>query len=517
VIRRSPRMNRLLFRRYALLVVAAFAISGCHKSDSGSPPAGPLLFRDVTEEVGLSFVHDAGPAGTYFMPQIIGSGAALFDYDNDGRLDIYLIHNAGPGSKSTNRLFHQEADGRFRDVSAGSGLDIAGYGMGAAVGDVNNDGWPDVLVTQYGGSRFFLNNGDGTFKEVTNEAGLDLKLWGASACFVDYDRDGWLDLVVVHYVDYNPGRPCIDMVGKHEFCPPQVFPGTVTKLFHNRGRLPGDKGVTAHFEDVTLQSGLAKRPGPGLGVVSADFNGDGWPDLLIANDRQANYLWINRRDGSFKEEGLLHGLAYNAEGQAQANMGIALDDVDGDSRFDVFITHLTEETNTLWRQIEPGFFQDRTAAAGLAAPGWRGTGFGTVMADFDQDGAPDLAIVNGRIQHSRPPPDVAADLRARLGPFWMEYAERNQLFLNDGRGGFRDVSPENAPFCGSAGVSGSLGDEHRRSCTPVSQQRARSRPLAVGSRARSGAEPRRLWGRSYSDCRKTALETLGESRLQLSL
>ena len=264
-------MNRLLLRQYALRVAIALAVSGCGKGDSGSLPAGPLLFRDATEEVGLSFVHDAGPVGAHPLPQIIGSGAALFDYDNDGRLDIYLIHNAGPASKSTNRLFHQEKDGRFRDVSAGSGLDIAGYGMGVAVGDINNDGWPDLLVTQYGGSRLFLNNGDGTFTEVTHEAGLDLVLWGASAC-------------------------------------------------------------------------------------------------------------------------------------------------------------------------------------GLAASHWRCTGFGTVMADFNQDGAPDLAVVNGRIQHSPPSPTTAAEDRARLGPFWIEYAERNQLFLNDGRGGFEDVSPANAPFSGVLGV-----------------------------------------------------------------
>ncbi len=445
-------MNRLLFCRCALLAVAALAVSGCGKGDSGSLPAGPLLFRDVTEEVGLSFIHDAGPVGTHALPQIIGSGAALFDYDNDGQLDIYLIHNAGPASKSTNRLFHQEKDGRFRDVSAGSGLDIAGYGMGAAVGDINNDGWPDLLVTQYGGSRLFLNNGNGTFTEVTHESGLDLVLWGASACFFDYDRDGWLDLVLVHYVDYGAGRPCLDIVGRSEYCPPQVFPGTVTKLFLNRGRSPSDKKTSVHFEDVTVPSGLAKRPGPGLGVVCADFDGDGWPDILIANDRQANCLWINRRDGTFQEEGLSRGIAYNAEGQAQANMGVALGDVDGDGRFDVFITHLTEETHTLWRQTGPGLFQDRTVAAGLAASHWRGTGFGTVMADFNQDGAPDLAVVNGRIQHSPPSPTTTAEDRARLGPFWIEYAERNQLFLNDGRGGFEDVSLANAPFSGVLGV-----------------------------------------------------------------
>src|SRR5262249_49315869 len=156
-----------------------------------------------------------------------------FDYDNDGRLDVYLLHNAGPESRSTNRLFHQEPDGTFRDVSATSGLDIAGYNMGVAVGDVNNDGWPDLLVTQYGGLRLFLNNGNGTFTDVTKEAGLDNPAWGASAAFFDYDRDGWLDLVVVNYVSYDPTWPCTSPSGKPEYCPPQTFPGRVSRLFHN--------------------------------------------------------------------------------------------------------------------------------------------------------------------------------------------------------------------------------------------------------------------------------------------
>jgi hypothetical protein len=440
----------------ALLVPALAALlAGCRgpEPEPEPEPTGPLLFRDVTAEVGLAFVHDAGPVGSYFMPQIVGSGAALFDFDNDGRLDVYLIHNAGPGSKSTNRLFHQENDGTFKDVSRGSGLDVAGWGMGVAVGDVNNDGYPDLLLTQYGGSRLFLNNGDGTFTDVTKEAGLDLVLWGTSASFVDYDRDGWLDLVVVHYLDYGPGRPCTDMGGRREFCPPTAFPGTVTKLFHNRGRPTGsaDKPRVA-FEDVTLKSGLGKRPGNGLGIVCADFNGDGWPDIFLANDRQANSLWINRKDGTFKEEALVRGLAFNAEGQAQANMGVALGDVDGDQLFDVFISHLTDETHTLWRQGPRGFFQDQTAAAGLARPRWRGTGFGTVMADFDHDGAPDLAVVNGRVMYGKPPPGTSAEAVAALGPFWGHYAERNQLFLNDGTGAFRDVSPNNDPFCGRPGV-----------------------------------------------------------------
>jgi hypothetical protein len=384
------------------------------------------------------------------MPQAIGSGAALFDFDNDGRLDIYLIQNGGPGSRSTNRLYRQEADGRFTDVSAGSGLDVAGYGMGVAVGDVNNDGWPDVLVTEYGGLRLFLNNGNGTFRDVTKEAGLDSVLWGTSACFVDYDRDGWLDLVVVNYVNYDPSMRCADAAGRRDFCAPKTFEGTVTKLYRNLGRPAGAKGGGVRFEDVTLKAGLGRTPGPGLGVLCADFNGDGWPDIFVANDGQPNRLWVNQRDGTFTDEAVLRGVAYNGMGQAQGNMGVAAGDVDGDGLFDLFVTHLTEETNTLWKQQPRGMFQDRTRGAGLAHRHARGTGFGTVLADFDQDGALDLALVNGRVYHGEPTDP------GRLGPFWSQYAERNRLFANDGAGSFRDVSAHNGPFCGTAAVARGL-------------------------------------------------------------
>ncbi len=411
-------------------------------------PAGPAWFRDVTEEVGLNFVHDPGPTRRYFMPQIMGSGAAVFDFDNDGRLDIYLVHNAGPNSASTNRLFRQTEGGKFVDVSAGSGLDVAGYGMGVAVGDVNNDGWPDVVLTQYGGLRLFLNE-RGKFRDVTQEAGLDDPLWGASAAFLDYDRDGWLDLVVTHYVDYDPSRPCAQGSGQQDYCTPNQFNGTVTKLFRNLGATSG----RVRFEDVTLRSGLAKLPGPGLGVVCADFNGDRWPDIFVANDGQPNRLWINQKNGTFLEEAVMRGLAYNTLGQPQANMGIALGDVDGDGRFDLFVTHLTEETNVLWGQDALGLFRDRTAAAGLASPRWRATGFGTVLADFDHDGALDLAVVNGRVSRATGSPDPRA---AVLGPFWCRYGERNQVFANDGSGRFRDVSLANAAFCGTPAVSRAL-------------------------------------------------------------
>ncbi len=429
-------------------------------------------FDDVTSQAGLTFVHDAGEADDYFMPRSMGSGAALFDYDNDGRLDIYLVQNAGPESKSSNQLFHQEADGRFLDVSPGSGLDVASYGMGVAVGDVNNDGWPDVLLTGYGDGRLFLNCGGGRFDDVTLEAGFTQPSWGMSAAFFDYDRDGWLDLVVVNYLDYERTRPCGGPGGTADFCGPANFRGTVTRLYHHCGNtIPNELHPTApqnakthtaqppavKFEDVTLASGLGNAIGPGLGVVCADFSGDHWPDILVANDGKPNHLWINQQDNTFTEEAVLSGIAFNSLGDAPANMGIAVGDVDHNGALDVFVTHLTEERHTLWLQDPKGQFRDGTALAGLGQPRWRGTGFGTLLTDFDADGELDLAIANGRVKrHTQAARVESRQKIATASSFWDDYAERNQLFVNEGNHRFHDVSDANAPFCETPAVSRGL-------------------------------------------------------------
>lgn len=445
-------------------VAWAFALSlgallaGCDRQDrvsDGESPSktGPAWFEDATEVSRLEFTHDPGPLGGYPFPQIMGSGAALFDYDGDGRLDVYLIQNGGPDSAGTNRLFHQEADGAFRDASAGSGLDVAGFGMGAACGDVNNDGRVDLLLTEYGRARLFVNDG-GRFRDVTTEAGIENPLWGTSAAFVDYDRDGWLDLVIANYVKYDFGRSCFNPLGRIDYCDPKTFAGNAAKLYRNKGA-PGAEAGGVAFSDETLSSGLARLAAPGLGVICVDFDGDRWPDIFIANDGRPNHLWINQRDGTFKEEAALRGVACNAVGGAEANMGIALGDVDGDDVFDVHVTHLLTETNTLWRgEGGPirGLFHDRTVLSGLASPRWRATGFGTVLADFTHRGVPDLAIVNGGVTQGPPTPAIDPS----LDPFWAEYAQRNQLFANDGSGVFRDVSEQNPAFCGTASVSRAL-------------------------------------------------------------
>jgi hypothetical protein len=447
----SPSMGPSLTRRIGCALAAiglcAAAAIGLWLSRGGEAvPEGTSWFADVTDEVGLDFVHEAGPVGDYFMPQIMGSGAAFLDFDNDGLLDIYLLHNAGPESGATNRLYRQTPDHRFVDVSKGSGLDVAGFGMGVAVGDVNNDGWVDVAITEFGRTRLFLNRGDGTFREITAEAGLDNPLWGTSLSFVDFDRDGWLDLVVVNYVDYDPAHACT-VAGRRDYCHPRQFGPQVTRLYRN---VSSPDGKSVHFKDVSLSSGIGRVAGPGLGVVCTDFDGDGWPDIFVANDTQANRLWINQKDGTFLDDAVVRGVAYNAMGHAEAGMGVALGDVDGDGLFDLFVTHLTEETHTLWRQGPRGQFRDQTAFARLAAPRWRGTGFGTAMGDFDHDGALDIAVVNGRVARSGGAPEPAR------ATFWQAYAERNQLFTNDGTGRFVDVSPANLAFAGTSAVARGL-------------------------------------------------------------
>ncbi len=437
------------FRRL-LPLAALLGCLGCHRpvpAPIAEQSAGPSWFRDVTAESGIDFVHDAGPTGAFFLPQIVGSGAAVLDFDGDGLLDLYFLTNGGADSRSTNRLYRQRPGGRFEDVSKGSGLDIAGQNMGVAVGDVDNDGRPDVLVTQYGGLRLFHNDGGGVFSDITNQAGLHSPLWGASAAFVDFDRDGWLDLVVANYVDYDPSRPCSNGRGQRDYCGPSVFDGSVTKLFRHRGRTADGR---ISFEDITAASGLAHTPGPGLGVVCADFDGDGWPDIFVANDGKPNRLWLNQKNKTFKEEAVLRGLAYNNMGLAQAGMGVALGDVDGDGLFDIFVTHLTDETNTLWRQGPRGVFRDRSRASGLAETPARGTGFGTVLGDFDCDGRLDLAVVNGRVYLGESRNEAA------LGSFWSRFAETNRLWAGEDKGHFRDRSAEDAAFVGEGAVSRGL-------------------------------------------------------------
>ena len=404
----------------------------------------------MTDRLGIRFDHHPGDPSDYFMPRSLGSGVALLDYNRDGLMDIYCLQNTGSDTGSLNQLFRQNSDGTFGNTTDSSGLGIDGHNMGVAVGDVTNDGFTDVLVVGYLRSRLFINVEGTHFKEVTREAGIDNPAWGMSASFLDFDRDGWLDIVIANYIEYAPSVACNNSRGEREFCGPDGFPSAVPKLYRNSGKLENGSPL---FEDVTTSSGLARVPGPGLGVACFDVDGDGWTDIFFADDAKPNRLLINQQNGQFQEEGLKRGIALDAMGQTRANMGVGVGDVDNDGLMDLFVTHLATERHTLWKQGPRGMFSDRTASFGLNASSWRGTGFGALMADFNNDGQTDIAFVNGDIRARM---NATLETDHPLGPFWQTYAQRNQLFMHEGATTFKDISDQNPAFCGDENVGRGL-------------------------------------------------------------
>ena len=388
----------------------------------------PILFEDAAVAAGLNFTHVTGATGEYFLPEIMGPGVALIDYDNDGDLDIYLIQGKSFDGKvgSGNRLFCNQLKetGKlsFVDVTEQAGVGFVGDGMGVAVGDYDNDGFADIYVTNFGPNVLFHNNGNGTFTDVTKQAGVNDPRWSTSAAFVDYDKDGLLDLFVLNYVDFTVegNKPCFSTTGERDYCTPKAYHPVPARLFHNQGG-----GV---FTDVTEKSGISNAYGPGLGVVTGDFNGDGWDDLYVANDTAANLLWLNQKDGTFREEALRSGAAYASDGVARAGMGVTAGDFDGDGHDDILVTNLTREGATLFRGNGKGDFDDTSLKSGLAQLTSRFTGFGTKWFDFDNDGKLDLFIANGAVTRME-------TQRGKPRPF----EQTNQLFQNVG-GTLREVS-----------------------------------------------------------------------------
>ena len=397
----------------------------------------PVPFTEITRDTGVTFTHVNGATGALLLPEVIGSGGALFDYDNDGDLDLLAVQGealrAGRNQPvATSRLFRNElADRRvrFTDVTETAGLSVTAYGMGAATGDYDNDGWVDVYVTGLGANHMLRNKGDGTFEDATRITGTGDTRWSTSAAFFDYDRDGWLDLVVLHYVDFGMEmkRACFAADSSRDYCNPAAYAPVADRLFHNNGN--------GTFSDVTARSGFLRSPARGLGVVAADFNADGWLDLYVANDGDPNQLWVSRGgSGAFTDEALLAGVALNRNGQAQGSMGVDLADVDGDGDEDVFVTNLDNEGNTLYRNVGPMLYEDRTIETGLFRLGF--TGFGTRFIDYDNDSWLDLVVVNGAVRRSRE--------QAQRGDSFP-LRQRNQLYKNDRGRRFAEMTGRAGP------------------------------------------------------------------------
>jgi hypothetical protein len=435
---------------FASLLVALTTAAGCggprgtaHPNETQAPGE---WFTDETEAAGLRFVHFNGMSGEFYFPEHLAPGVGLLDYDGDGDLDVFLVQGQMLGTGKTlkdalvppqhgqlplkSRLFRNDLrvddDGtrslRFTDVTHESGIDASGYGMGVAVGDYTNDGCVDIYLTNFGSNQLFRNNCDGTFTDVSRDAGVDDPGFSVSAAFADYDRDGWLDLFVGNYVHYSvdANAVCRGLVGGRDYCSPRVYRPQPDRLYRNQqGRA---------FVDVTAKALEGGHFGPALGVVAADFDSDGWVDLFVANDGQANQLWINRRDGTFEDRAGLGGVAFNIDGKAVAGMGVDAGDFDNDGDEDVFLTTLTTEANTLFVNDGTARFEDRSALSGLGGPSLAYTGWGTSWIDVDNNGWLDVLTVNGTIQARE---DAG-------GPF--PYDQRKQLFLNNGNGRFEDVS-----------------------------------------------------------------------------
>jgi hypothetical protein len=399
-------------------------------SAQASAPISPgFRFADVTAQAGIHFQHNSGAFGGKFLPETLGSGCAFLDYDRDGWQDILLINGIDwPGHKknrSTLKLYRNNRDGTFADVTSRAGLDVELYGMGVAIGDYNNDGFPDILITCVGQNRLFRNTGKGTFVDVTIASGLGKRDgFSTSALWFDYDRDGLLDLFVCNYVKWSPDHDVFcSLDGKHKsYCTPEAYRGATCWLFRNRGN--------GTFEDVTAASGIFDSSSKSLGVALLDDNHDGFPDLLVANDTQPNKLYRNQRDGTFKEIGVEAGIAFSGEGKARAGMGVDVADFENSGAPGIAITNFDNEMIGLYRATGKGF-EDIAASSGVGMASRNSLGFGCAFLDINLDGWLDFVVANGHID------ETVRNIRGNVG-----YAQPPQLFLNSGKGTFRDVAAE---------------------------------------------------------------------------
>jgi hypothetical protein len=401
---------------------AAFAVA----RHAGAQAAPGLRLVDLTAASGLVFTHNSGAYGGKLLPETLGSGCAFIDYDADGWQDILLVNGMDwPGHKrlrSTLKLYRNNRNGTFSDVTKSAGLDVELYGMGVAVGDWNNDGFPDLCVTCVGENSLFRNTGKGSFVDVTRASGLGGRTaFSTSAMWVDIDRDGLLDLFVCNYVRWSAEHDVFcSLDGKQKsYCTPEAYRGETCWLFRNRG--------DGTFEDVTASSGVFDTSSKALGVAMLDVDGDGWPDLFVANDTQPNKLYRNQRNGTFKELGVESGLALSRDGKARAGMGCDAADLDGSGRPALAVTNFDNEMIGLYRPIGPGLYEDAAARAGIGPASRNTLGFGCAFADIDLDGQLDLIVANGHID------DTVRNIRGNT-----RYAQAPHLFINQGDGTFQD-------------------------------------------------------------------------------
>ncbi len=385
---------------------------------------------DITAQAGLSFQHNSGAFGAKYLPETLGPGCAFLDYDGDGWLDILLVNGADwPGHKrrrSTLSLYRNNRNGTFTDVTKRAGLDLEMYGMGVAVADYNNDGFPDLLITAVGQNRLFRNTGKGTFVDVTQKSGLGGRsAFSTSALWFDYDRDGLLDLFVCNYVQWSPEHDVFCSVdGKNKsYCTPEAFHGSTCWLFRNRG--------DGSFEDVTAKCGIFDTTSKSLGVALLDYDRDGWPDLFVANDTQPNKLYRNLRNGTFEDVAVRAGVAFSEDGKARAGMGVDAADFDNSGIAGLAITNFDDEMIALYRQGRNGAYSDAALRSGIGQASRLRLGFGCSFMDADLDGHLDLLAVNGHID------ETVRNISGNHG-----YAQPPHLFLNDGKGAFRDIAAQ---------------------------------------------------------------------------
>ena len=417
-------------RREFLRACGAGLVASATSSDLFAQKGLGFALADVTAASGLQFRHNSGTFGGKLLPETLGSGCAFIDYDADGWPDVLLVNGMDwPGHKrqrSTLRLYHNNRNGTFTDVTRAAGLDVEVYGMGVAVGDYNNDGFADILITCVGQNRLFRNTGKGTFVDATMASGLGGRIgFSTSAMWFDFDRDGHLDLFVCNYVKWTPERDVFcSLDGKQKsYCTPEAYRGDTCWLFRNRGN--------GTFEDVTATSGVFDTSSKSLGVTMIDSDIDGWPDLFVANDTQPNKLYRNLRNGKFRDVAVETGLAFSAEGKARAGMGTDSGDFDNSGTPGIAVTNFDNEMIGLFRPQGRGLFEDVALRAGVGAPSRNSLGFGCAFADLDLDGDLDLIVANGHID------ETVRNIRGNVG-----YAQPPHLFLNLGNGTFRDVAAD---------------------------------------------------------------------------